>query len=333
MENRNVSMNSTDGQNLPLQVGGISKKNRRAGGHSTYLKACINNRECECLLDTGCEASIVPADLVNKVDVKATTHSLKAANGTSIPLLSDITLPMRVGEFETTITVLVSEHIAEVMLGIDWLSVNKIVWNFDQSKIKIGNQYNITQSSTEPTTARSGVHVSGTVIPDNKLNEIPVRIMNTTNEEVELKKGTVLSELQPVTVTEDVRSEATKMMSVKEVETTIDDVPRVLQKLIDNVDASVPESTVLAMKGLLLSYRDAFSKSELDLGITSIVKHRIDTGNAQPFRQPLRRFPPAHVEAISEHVDNMIAQGILEPACSPYASNIVLVKKKDNTYR
>jgi len=117
------------------------------------------------------------------------------------------------------------------------------------------------------------------------------------------------------------------MMS--EVETTIDDVPPFLQKLIDNVDASVPESTVVALKGLLLSYMDAFNKSELDL--TSLVKHRIDTGNAQPFRQPLRRFPPAHVEAISEHVDNMIAQGVIEPACSPYASNIVLVQKKDNT--
>jgi len=96
MENRNVSMNTNDGQNLPLQVEGISKKNRRAGGHMTYLKACINNRECECLLDTGCEASMVIAGLVNKVDVKATTHSLKAANGTSIPLLGEMTLPMKV---------------------------------------------------------------------------------------------------------------------------------------------------------------------------------------------------------------------------------------------
>ena len=44
------------------------------------------------------------------------------------------------------------------------------------------------------------------------------------------------------------------------------------------------------------------------------------------------RFPPAHVEAISKHVDDMLSQGVIEPACSPYASNIVLVKKKDETY-
>jgi len=59
----------------------------------------------------------------------------------------------------------------------------------------------------------------------------------------------------------------------------------------------------------------------------------IDTASARPIRQQLRRFPPAHVEAISEHVDTMLAEGVIEPAASPWASNIVLVRKKDGTYR
>jgi len=63
------------------------------------------------------------------------------------------------------------------------------------------------------------------------------------------------------------------------------------------------------------------------------VQHRIDTGNTPPFRQPLRRFPPAHVQAISDHVDNMLQPGIIEPVCSSYASNVVLVRKKDQSYR
>jgi len=73
-----------------------------------------------------------------------------------------------------------------------------------------------------------------------------------------------------------------------------------------------------------------FCKSEIDLSLTTLIKHRIDTGGSPPFRQPLRRFPPAHVEAISEHIDNILSQGVIEPACSPYSSNIVLVRKKDN---
>ena len=46
-----------------------------------------------------------------------------------------------------------------------------------------------------------------------------------------------------------------------------------------------------------------------------------------------KRQPPAHIEAISDHVDNMLKQGTIEPASSPWASNVVLVKKKDGSYR
>ena len=50
-------------------------------------------------------------------------------------------------------------------------------------------------------------------------------------------------------------------------------------------------------------------------------------------RQPLRRYPPAHLEAISKHVTNLLQQGVIEFAASPWAFNIVLVKKKDSSYR
>ena len=39
------------------------------------------------------------------------------------------------------------------------------------------------------------------------------------------------------------------------------------------------------------------------------------------------------MEAIATHVDNMLDHGVIEPASSPWASNIVLVRKKDGTYR
>ncbi len=216
-------------QNIPLQVGGVTTKNRRAGGHSTYLKAFLASQDYDCLLDTGSEATIVPSHLVDRNTVRETTHTLKAANGTPIPLLGEVIIPMCVGDFETSLTALVSEHITEVMLGIDWLTENKILWDFDQSRIRIGNKYhklrtqvnngqwcrrvtleepvsipprsemdistrvmcrpwkedkNDVQWSTVPTTIATGVHVSRTVIPGNRLYNIPVRVMNTTKEEV-----------------------------------------------------------------------------------------------------------------------------------------------------
>ena len=100
-----------------------------------------------------------------------------------------------------------------------------------------------------------------------------------------------------------------------------------------DIDPSVPRNIVNSLEKLLIDYHDVFSKSELDLARTTIVQHQIDTGETPPIRQQLRRFPPAHVKGISEHVDNMLQQGVIEPACIPHASNLVLIKKKDQSYR
>jgi len=68
--------------------------------------------------------------------------------------------------------------------------------------------------------------------------------------------------------------------------------------LLDGVDDSIPESACLALKTILMKHQDVFSQNENDLGRTSIIMHHIDTGDARPVRQPLRRYPPAHLEAI-----------------------------------
>jgi len=47
----------------------------------------------------------------------------------------------------------------------------------------------------------------------------------------------------------------------------------------------------------------------------------------------MRRQPPAYQGIINYHVELMLKQGIIAPAQSPWAANIVLVKKKDDTYR
>jgi len=86
------------------------------------------------------------------------------------------------------------------------------------------------------------------------------------------------------------------------------------------------------LAGILRSHADVFSESENDLGLTDLVMHNIDIADAKPVRQQLRRHPPAHRDAISQQVDDYLKQGVIEPASSPWASNLVLVRKKDGSY-
>jgi len=83
----------------------------------------------------------------------------------------------------------------------------------------------------------------------------------------------------------------------------------------------------------LRDYVDVFSTGEADLGETSLAAHQIDTGEARPIRQTLRCQPFNLLDKIDEHVAKMVEAGVIEPSCSPWTSNIVLVSKKDGSLR
>ena len=45
------------------------------------------------------------------------------------------------GEYKTVVSGLVSEHVADVILGISWLTENQVTWEFSNSRICVGGVY------------------------------------------------------------------------------------------------------------------------------------------------------------------------------------------------
>ena len=84
---------------------------------------------------------------------------------------------------------------------------------------------------------------------------------------------------------------------------------------------------------LLLRYHLSFSSSDRDRGRTDVIRHKINTGNNRPIKQVPRRIPAHMQKEVDAHIDDMLQRNVIEPSCSPWASNIVLVKKKDGTTR
>ena len=160
-----------------------------------------------------------------------------------------------------------------------------------------------------------------------------VLVLNTREREVVVRKGSPLGKVFAA------HNEATPTGSgnrVNRIQTR--NVPTAkYQEVIDEMISDLPPDLNNEQKGkirkLLMQYRTILSTSDHDVGCTPLVEHTIDTGNHRPIRQPLRRQPFQHQAYIDEETNRMLECGIIEPAASPWASNVVLVKKKDGTLR
>ena len=88
-----------------------------------------------------------------------------------------------------------------------------------------------------------------------------------------------------------------------------------------------------AARKLLCDYSETFSKNDLDLGKCNILKHSIQITDQQPFKERYRRIPPHLFEEVKQYLQDMMEVGAIRRSFSPWASVLVLVRKKDEGLR
>ena len=112
-----------------------------------------------------------------------------------------------------------------------------------------------------------------------------------------------------------------------------DSLPEHLVTLFQDTNEGQPEEHLIQIGALLKDYADVFASHDLDLGCLSKVKHKIDTKDAPPVRQRIRRTPLGFEDEERKHLDKMIDAGVIRPSESDWASAPVLVRKKDGSVR
>ena len=83
----------------------------------------------------------------------------------------------------------------------------------------------------------------------------------------------------------------------------------------------------------LLEKNEVFALSDEELGETDVVEHSIDVTGAKPVKEVSRRLPYAMRQQLELELDKLLKIGCIEPANSPYASPLVLVRKPDGSLR
>ena len=98
--------------------------------------------------------------------------------------------------------------------------------------------------------------------------------------------------------------------------------------------ANISESERSELLNFLERNKDVFSTSLKDLGRTDLFQHSIETDpNAPPVHLPFYRQSPNIRAETHRMVDEMLEDGIIEPSSSVWNSPVVMIKKRDNTYR
>ena len=107
--------------------------------------------------------------------------------------------------------------------------------------------------------------------------------------------------------------------------------------ILDLIDLSGikdwPEQLQHDTREMLKRNAKVFSKDDMDIGRTNLVKHHIKLTDPAPFKEAYRRIPPQMYDEVKTHIQEMLDLGAIRPSNSPWASSIVLVRKKDGRLR
>ena len=104
-----------------------------------------------------------------------------------------------------------------------------------------------------------------------------------------------------------------------------------LMELISVPDLPDPDKASLCE--FLMDHNDVFALDETDRGETDLIQLEIETGEAPPIKQSFRRMPYAAREEVANQLHRMRKLNVVQPSKSPWASPVVLVKKKDGSFR
>lgn len=138
----------------------------------------------------------------------------------------------------------------------------------------------------------------GRTLVDIDREELPVRLLNLTNQPRKIKQGMEIAVCQAVQ----------SVMGQQDLPTCVEmstSLPNHLQDLYDRSVVCLTPDQRKQVHDLLCEYSDIFSQGSHDLGRTDLIKHKINTGDAPPMRQQPHRLPLAKREEAAKAIQEM----------------------------
>ena len=203
------------------------------------------------------------------------------------------------------------------------------------------------------------VAVYSTLKPSS--SRVSIGLQNLSCKSVTIKPKTIVAEVVaanvvPISIApkleeeekRDVRKEYEEQIDAKKIE-DLEDLEQVKEPKLEPLSPEKEEllfkkidltgtnewssEDQVKVKELFREYGQLFALDDLDLGHTSIVKHKIELEDYRPFKDRYRQILPHQYEEVRKHLNEMLKIGAIWKSNSPWASAVVLVRKKDGSLR
>ena len=192
------------------------------------------------------------------------------------------------------------------------LKLNLIVEPFKDSQLPSNIQCTPTYCTLEPGS-----------------NRVTVGLRNISARKIIVPPKTIICQIQLANMIPPIQTSTEQSPSERKGE----DDPCILGQLDLGEINTLSEEQQHAARKLLCDYSETFSKNDLNLGKCNILKHNIQLTDQQPFKERYRRIPPHLFEEVKQHLQEMVEVGAIRRSFSPWASAVVLVRKKDGGLR
>lgn len=154
-------------------------------------------------------------------------------------------------------------------------------------------------------------------------------IANVSELEVNTKSGLTLANFSSIE-----NCSVTPIQSIKKVR-TVNSSTLSLPDSSESVKigGNLNQDQIRELEDILFEFKSAFSLNG-KIGWAQYIKHSVELmPEAQPFVEPFRRHPQLHKDEMSRQTTDMLKNGIITPSESPWASEYVVVKKKNGEWR
>ena len=296
------------------------------------------------------------------------SHGL-LADGTRLPFFGMVRLSIRLRQVKIEETFVVSQISEDAILGMPFLVEQGCSMDFTKPVVQLGghevkctdrlgrllfNRIQAMRGRTIPPKSEAvvlcrvasksycpvgivealpgGVPLATSLNQPNEKGQLLVRCLNPTDQPLELKNGTAIGTYTGV---EDEEVDNCPSPDAPDSQVEGYGVPAHLEELFraaqPNCETADQEERLAQ---LLQKYADVFSTGEGDVGLTKLVEHSIPTApGTRPIRQPPHRLGPEKEAEAEKQVQELLQKGLIEPAGGAWSSPVVLVKKKDQSWR